>query len=77
VPAKTRVQIYERDGVRVECEQKWPERFGEAFVLEKKDFFSCIIEDRTPKCSAKDGTNVTRVALAATEAFNTGELISL
>lgn len=77
VPAKDRLQIYGREGVLVECDPSWPIRFNEAFLLEKKDFFDCIIEDRTPVCGAKDGTNTTKVALAATKAFETGELIRL
>lgn len=77
VPAKDRIQIYGRDGVNVECEQSWPVRFKEAFLLEKQDFFDCIVNDRTPICGAKDGTATTRVALAATKAFETGELVKL
>ncbi|MGI6153215.1 MAG: Gfo/Idh/MocA family protein [Christensenellaceae bacterium] len=77
VPAKDRIQIYAPAGVTVECDPYWPVRFKDAFLLEKKDFIACINEDRTPLVGAKDGTRTTRVAFAATEAFNTGELIRL
>lgn len=77
VPAKDRIQTYGRDGVKVECETSWPVRFKDAFLLEKKDFFDCIINDRTPVCGAKDGTMTTKVAIAATRAFETGELVRL
>jgi len=77
IPAKDRIQIYGRDGVKIECETSWPVRFKDAFLLEKKDFFDCIINDRIPVCGAKDGTLTTKVAIAATKAFETGELIRL
>lgn len=77
VPAKDRIQIYGRDGVQVKCEQSWPVRFNDAFRLEKEDFIDCILNDRTPSCGAKDGTITTKVAVAATKAFETGELVHL
>lgn len=77
VPAKNRIQTYNRDGVLVECDPSWPLRFNEAFLAEKQEFIKCVIEDRTPTVGAKDGTASTRVALAATKAFETGELVHL
>lgn len=77
VPAKNRIETYGRNGVLVECEMSFPERFKESFLLEKQDFFNCIISGRKPACTAKDGTRTTRVAIAATKAFETGELVHL
>lgn len=77
VPNKDRVQIYNCDGVLVECVQTFNERFDEAYLLEKEDFFGCILEGRTPICGAMDGLRSAQAAYAATEAYQTGEIVRL
>ena len=46
-------------------------------MIEKQEFIKFIIEDNTPSVGAKEGTATTKVALAATKAFETGELVHL
>nr|WP_276008661.1 Gfo/Idh/MocA family oxidoreductase [Aequitasia blattaphilus] len=77
VPAKNRLQTYNREGVLVECDESWPYRFNEAFFNEKVAFLNCIINDTIPIAGAKDGTATTKVALAATKAFETGEVVHI
>lgn len=77
VPNRDRIEIYNGQGVLVECVQGFQERFAQAFLMEKEDFFSCIIESKKSKCGAKDGTRTTRVAFAATQAYRTREIVKL
>lgn len=77
IPNKDRIQIYGRNGVNVECQDSWPVRFADAFRLEKEDFVDCILNDRKPGVTAQDGTITTKIAVAATEAFETGKLVHL
>lgn len=77
VPAKDRIEIYGREGVLVECDPSWPARFSEAFLREKQHFVNCVLNDETPSVGAADGTRTTRVALALTEAFESGEVVKL
>jgi myo-inositol 2-dehydrogenase/D-chiro-inositol 1-dehydrogenase len=77
VPRKTNIQIYNNQGVLEECMGSFQERFRESYLLEKKDFFQCIINGAKPKCGAKDGTAATRVAYAANKAYQTGEVVKV
>jgi myo-inositol 2-dehydrogenase/D-chiro-inositol 1-dehydrogenase len=78
VPQKNLVEVLDSSGVRKECSQSFQERFNEAYRLEMEDFINCILDPtRKPKSKVEDGTKVTRLAFAATEAFKTNTIIKL
>lgn len=45
------------------------ERFGQAYHDEVEDFASCILENRTPKVSARDGKAAVEIGFAADESM--------
>jgi len=75
IPRENRIQVYDANGVSEKCINSFQERFKEAFLVEKIDFFKCIINGTCPKCRASDGTASTRIAYAANEAYATGQII--
>ena len=77
IPRTNGIQIYNREGVLEECIGSFQERYREAYLLEKKEFYHCIINGEKPKCGAKDGTATTRVAYAANKAYQTGEVVKV
>lgn len=77
IPRLDRVTEYTSNGVLTTCEQRFFERFDEAFVREKECFFDCIRNDTQPPIMAKDGTFATHVALCATESMNTGKVVTI
>ncbi len=77
IPRKNNIQIYNSEGVLEECIGSFQERYNEAFLLEKKEFFHCIISGEKPKCGAKDGTAATRIAYAANDAYQTGLVVKV
>lgn len=78
VPQKNLVEVLDNSGVVKKCSQGFQERFKEAYLLEMQDFIDCIQDrSKTPRSSVYDGTEVTRVAYAATEAFRDGKIVKL
>jgi len=77
IPRLDRVEEFLQAGVVVQCEQRFFERFEEAFLLEKQHFFRCIREHIPSSVTAAEGTAATRVALAATESMRTGNVVQL
>lgn len=77
IPRKDALEIYNHHGVVVECQQHFSERFTEAFLIEKRDFYRCIREKTQPAITAHDGTRATRIGFAATKAYETGKLLIL
>jgi myo-inositol 2-dehydrogenase/D-chiro-inositol 1-dehydrogenase len=69
VPAQNRVEILDAGGVRRTCEQHFLERFRDAYLNELLHFIDCIRNERRPEIGLVDGLAATRIALAATEAF--------
>jgi myo-inositol 2-dehydrogenase / D-chiro-inositol 1-dehydrogenase len=75
VPQANLVEILDHSGVRHECSQSFPERFGQAFKNELQEFIDCIVEKRKPEVSVYDGTRATEIAIAATESFKNRTLL--
>lgn len=76
-PSVNRVEISDAHGVRQECVRNFYERFEEAFLLEAQEFVACIVENRPPTITAKDGTKVTEAALAFTQSYREKTLVWL
>jgi len=76
-PRACHVEICDEHGVRTECLRGFYERFEEAFLLEAREFVDCILENRPPRVSLRDAAEATRVAVAATQSYRSGELVSL
>lgn len=74
---KNRVEIYDQHGVRKECVTSFWERFEDAFLMMASDFIACILENRQPELSIHDATIATEAAIAFTESFQKGTLISI
>jgi myo-inositol 2-dehydrogenase/D-chiro-inositol 1-dehydrogenase len=47
--------------------QTFQEKFGQAYRDEVADFVSCVLEDREPKVTGKDGKEAIRIGLAASQ----------
>lgn len=77
VPQKNLVEILDTDGVRKECSKDFLERFKEAYVNEVREFARCVLENRKPEITVYDGTEVTKIAYACKESFETGKLVDI
>jgi len=78
VPQKNLVEILDNNGVIKKCSQSFQERFSEAYRLEMQDFIDCIQnKSKKPRSSVYDGTETTKIAFAATEAFQKSEIIKM
>jgi myo-inositol 2-dehydrogenase / D-chiro-inositol 1-dehydrogenase len=47
----------------------YAERFGQAYHDEVEDFVDCIIENKTPRVSARDGKAAIEIGFAADESM--------
>lgn len=77
VPQKNLTMIYDKNGAVVECVGSFPERFADAFLLELKEFISCIREGRKPDVTVYDGIKATEVAYAAAQSLREHRPIQL
>lgn len=77
VPFRDLVNIYDREGARVECCNDYIERFDDAFVTEVAYFVGCIEEKGKPDMTPHDARIVTEVANAAYEAYLSDEIVRL
>jgi myo-inositol 2-dehydrogenase/D-chiro-inositol 1-dehydrogenase len=75
VPQKNLVQVFAREGVVQECVGGFIERFQTAYLNELREFVSCIKEGRQPDIKVEDGTQATRIAFAATEAYKNKKVV--
>lgn len=71
------VDICDAHGVRTECVPTFYERFEKAFLLEAEDFVECALHGGTPRCDLRDAVQATRVAIATTEAYRSGKVVTL
>lgn len=75
VPRINRLEMFGVSGYAVECEPTFVERFREAFLLEKKEFFLCIEENRQPEISINDAIEATKAAFCSTQSFLNNQVI--
>ncbi len=76
-PYKDRVTYMNANGVTVECAEWFFEYWEPTFLAEMQDFAACIIEDRQPLVSLKDGYEAVRWAYAATDAVKNRRVVYL
>lgn len=69
---RTRLRVLTREGARHDVVTGWLERFGEAYVLEARDFVRRALERRPPAVTGRDGREALAIALAACDAAETG-----
>ncbi len=72
-PQKNHLEILDTSGVRRECSQGFLERFHEAYINELRHWIACIRREQTPECSLAEGMCASEIAVAAMEAFRSGE----
>jgi predicted dehydrogenase len=61
--------ILDESGHRGEYPASYAERFAQAYHDEVEDFVNCILEDRTPKVTARDGKAAIEIGFAADESM--------
>jgi len=69
--------ILDESGHRGEYPASYVERFGQAYHDEVEDFVNCILENRTPKVSARDGKAALEIGFAADESMKKKAPVSL
>ncbi|ORY26982.1 hypothetical protein BCR39DRAFT_497700 [Naematelia encephala] len=74
-PAKSRVEIRDQHGVRMESHQSWLDRLAEAFLLEIQDFTACVLDDTKIPATARDGLEAAKIAMALTHSLHTGKVV--
>ena len=77
VPEKNQAMIYNVNGAVTECVGSFPERFDEAYLLEKQEFVDCVCEGKQPGVNVYDGTKSTAIGYATTEAWKTGKIVKI
>ncbi|MNR49861.1 Inositol 2-dehydrogenase/D-chiro-inositol 3-dehydrogenase [compost metagenome] len=76
-PRANRVEISDAHGVRNECVQDFYQRFAEAFVTEAQVFVDTIRDNRPSAVTLADAREASRIGLAITQAFRSGEAVRL
>ena len=76
-PAKNRVELFDREGARVECVKDFYERFAEGFLAEAGHFVESALDGKDPGMVAHDGTAATEVGFALTRSFRDGTVVTL
>lgn len=77
VPQKNLAQVFTSRGASVECVGSFPERFGQAYLLEMEYFIDCVLNGKKPSVTVYDGTLSTKAAYSATEAWKTGKPVKI
>ena len=77
IPQKNKIQIFNNDGVLIECIHSFQERFSQAFETEKEIFFNCILDNKPSQCSAVDGLRAVLVSNALQESFIQKNLVKI
>ncbi len=73
VPRMNYVGQFTEQGYLEECQHDFRERWEQAFFNEIEDFTNCIIEDRKPGVTAKDGTEALKYCILMHEAYLKGK----
>ncbi len=74
---QTRLLVLTPAGVTHDTIPFFMERFGEAYRAEIRDFVSCIVEDRAPAVTGRDGRAATAMGIAATRSFDEQRAVKL
>lgn len=65
------VYLYDERGVDIQFARQFIDRFGAAFLEEKKEFVRCIQEGTSPEVTVYDAVAATKAAEAADESYKT------
>lgn len=76
-PEKNLVTVFDESGVIRPTFQSFQERFARAFHNELEEFINCILENRRPSVTARDGLQATKVAIACQTSFKTQEVMEV
>jgi predicted dehydrogenase len=74
---ETNTAVLKRDSISNQYPRSYPARFAQAYRDEMTDFVACVLEDREPKVTAKDGRAAVEIALAAWRSVKETKPISL
>jgi predicted dehydrogenase len=75
--SQTPIQVMTRAGISHDTVPSFMERFGEAYAAEIRDFVACILEDREPAVTARDGRAAAAIGIAATRSLEEGRPVSI
>jgi myo-inositol 2-dehydrogenase/D-chiro-inositol 1-dehydrogenase/scyllo-inositol 2-dehydrogenase (NAD+) len=74
---ETNTAILRKDSVSNQYPSSYPIRFAQAYRDELTDFVTCVLEDREPKVTAKDGRAAVEIAQAAWQSVKESKPVSL
>lgn len=77
LPEKNLVTIFDEKGVSKECVGGFLERFEQAYLDETVEFINCILENRKPEVTVRDGVLATELAYACKQSLETGRLVKV
>jgi myo-inositol 2-dehydrogenase/D-chiro-inositol 1-dehydrogenase len=70
-------RIYRKDTVSNESYDYWGTRWAQAYRDEMVDFAKCILEDRQPKATVRDGRAAVQMGLAAWDSIKGNKSVAL
>jgi len=73
VPRKNYISQFTDEGILEECQESFLERWETAFYKEIENFTNCILENRQPEITAKDGTGSLEFCLKLHAAYLAGK----
>ena len=74
---KTALQLLTASGAHHDLTGNWLDRFGDAYLLEMRDFVRATLDGRPPYVTADDGRRALAIALAADSAGERGTEVAL
>jgi len=63
--------------IKARAFKSWRNRFREAYLEEMRHFIDCLIEDKDPEVSGKDGLATVQAVVAANKSIRTGQPVEL
>lgn len=75
IPERNQVILFNETGAVKTCAEGFLERFEQAYLREAEEFIRCILENRKPSVSVRDGVESTRLGYACKKSFETGQLV--
>ena len=76
-PSATFIRTMDKKGIHKDYPFWFIGRFEESYIKEMQDFIKCIIEDKEPRVTVKEGMYGVKVAQAAKESIQKGKPIDL
>lgn len=76
-PQKDQIVSFNEQGAVTEIVEGFLERFEQAFLSEAEEFVQCILENRKPDITVRDGIESTKLAHASKTSFEKGDLVQV